>query len=150
MDAEQLDELNRRIDASFALQVASPPLTLRAGNAIDSYEIAPEFDPELDRADGAYFESHHFGIHHLDPVSWLFYLPLLLKYSLLQMEAGVSSAVDTFLFSLRPPDRDPPRFGELSAEQKAVVVAVLEAIGYSSESRYQDEALTALQEYWYL
>ena len=125
-----------------------PPISLRGGNARDEYELPPPFDPEVDQVSDDYIERFHWGIHHLDPESWLHYLPELLLHALRQMPVGTSSAVDTFLFSLRPPDRDPPRFGLLSPEQRAVVADVLEVLGFSPESRYQDDALTALQEYW--
>ena len=148
MDSAALEELKRRIERSFPPTTTAPPLSLRGGNAIDDYEAPPPYDPALDRPTDEYIESFHYGIHFLDPASWLYYLPILLNYSLAQMEAGISAAVDTFLFSLRPPDRDPARFGTLSADQQAVVVAVLEALGFSPDSKYQDDALQALQEYW--
>ena len=141
-------ELEARIRARFPATDAAPSISLRAGNALDEYREPPPFDLALDRCDAAYIERFHWGIHFLDPDSWLHYLPELLLHALREMSAGESSALDTFLFSLRPPDRDPPRFTRLSAEQHAVVVDVLEAIGFSPDSRYQEEALEALQEYW--
>ena len=149
MDAERRSALKRRIEAAFPSGPEPPPMSLRGGDAIDGYDVAPAFDPDLDAPSADYLERHPCGIHHLDPDSWLHYLPVLLGHCLDEMESGTSTAVDTFLFSLRPPDRDPPRFARLSAGQRAVVVEVLEALGFSPSSRYQDDALTALQEYWH-
>jgi hypothetical protein len=148
MDPAALEELKCRIDRAFPPTTTAPPLSLRGGNAIDDYEAPPPFDPVIDSPTNEYIESFHYGIHFLDPASWLHYLPILLHYSLSQMEAGPSAAVDTFLFSLRPPDRDSPRFGALSGDQVATVVAVLDVLGFSPGSQYQDDALQALQEYW--
>jgi len=148
LDDRAREELEKRIRRCFAQSPAGPALSLRGGNAIDDYDSPAPYDSVLDEPTPEYIESFHWGIHHLDPESWLYYLPVLLTYSLSQMEAGTSSAVDTFLFSLRPPDRDPPRFGTLTASQVGVVVSVLEALGFSPHSRYQDDALQALQEYW--
>ena len=147
MKSESLAELKRRIERAFPMQRVSPPLSLRGGNALDDYESPPPYDAAIDDPTGEYIEAFHYGIHFLDADSWLYYLPILLSYSPSQMRSGRSSAVDTFLFSLRPPD-DPPRFSRLSAEQKAAVVAVLEMLGFSTGSQYQNEALQALQEYW--
>lgn len=149
MEPEELTALARRIEAAFPPQIDTPSVSLRGGNALDDYETPPPYAPEVDRPDAAYIEAFHYGIHFLDPESWLYYLPILLTYSLGEMEAGTSNAVDTFLFSLRPPDRDPPRFGLLSRPQKKLVVEVLEKLGFSETSKFQDDALAALQEYWH-
>ena len=143
-----MEALSRRIEASFPPSDSPPRLSLRAGNALDDYATPPPFDPALDRPTGEYIEAFHFGIHHLDPESWRYYLPILLNYAISEMTSEVSQALDTFFFSLRSPDRDPPRFASLSPEQSATVEAVLEAVGFTEGSRYQEEALEALQEYW--
>ncbi len=149
MDHAAFGRLRRRIDEAFPADVERPTISLRGGNALDSYDSPPAFDPELDAPTAEYIETHHWGIGFLDPESWRFYLPILLKFALAHLESRESAAVDTFLFSLRPPDRDPPRFATLTADQRLVVVAVLEALGFLPHSRYQDEALQALQEYWH-
>ena len=148
MDDRAREELKLRIQRCFPQAPAGPTLSLRGGNALDDYATPPPYDATLDAPTDDYIEAFHWGIHHLDPDSWLYYLPILLTYSLSQMEDGTSEAVDTFLFSLLPPDRDPPRFSTLTPPQVAAVVSVLEALGFSPNSRYQDDALQALQEYW--
>ena len=148
MPGEAIAALTRRIEEAFPSSADSPAISLRGGNALDDYESPPAYDPTLDAVTGEYLEAYHFGIAFLDPASWRYYLPILLTYGLSQMEAGTSTALDTFLFSLRPPDRDPPRFSTLSQDQRAVVISFLELLGFSAESKYQDDSLMALQEYW--
>jgi len=46
-----------RLDAE-----AIPPLTLRGGNAVDSYRAAPAFDPDIDRPTDAYLEAHAYWV----------------------------------------------------------------------------------------
>jgi hypothetical protein len=55
---------------------------------------------------------------------------------------------DALLWSLRPPDREPPRLGSLSAEQEAVVVAALDVLAFDPRSACQDLAMQVLEEYW--
>src|ERR1043165_403450 len=86
----------------------APPLTLRGGNALDDGLAAPPFDPELDRPTPDYFEANHCGISYLDPQSWRHYLPLLQAYALQNLTNPNSLAIESFISSLRPPDRDPP------------------------------------------
>ena len=93
---------------------ASPPVSLLGGNALDGYEAAPAYDSVIDRVTPAYLEAHFWGIAHLDSQSWRFYLPHLLGHALQNISNPTSNATDALLFSLRPPDRDPPRFGSLS------------------------------------
>ena len=57
-------------------------------------------------------------------------------------------AVDSFLASLRPPDRSPPRFAALNPEQEAAVVAVLDLLAFNDRSKWQQAAIIALEEYW--
>jgi hypothetical protein len=54
------------------------------------------------------------------------------------MSEGVSELID----------RAPPRVGSLSAEQEAVVVALLDARGFDERSAHRDLALRVLEEYW--
>lgn len=149
MVSTNIDDLKRRLGAAFVPEVEQPGLSLRGGNAVDDYAVPPAFDPDLDAPTDAYFEQFHFGIIYLDAESWRYYLPLLLTYALEQRTSKTSAALDSFLFSLRPPDQDPPRFATLSDEQTALVVEVLEVLGYAPESLYQPDALQALDEYWY-
>jgi len=145
---EEVEALRRRIEGAFPTTAALPEISLRGGNALDDYELPPPFDPDLDAVTDEYIEHFHFGIHFLDPASWRYYLPILLRYGLEQMESTTSSALDTFLFSLLPPDRDPPRFATLTAAQRDVVESFLELVGFAPASQYQDAALMALEQYW--
>lgn len=143
-----MDRILADIEKSFGGLHAYPPLSLRGGNALDDHERAPAFDPVIDKTTPEYFEENFWGIAHLDSESWRFYLPYFLKYALLNISDPSSNALDAFLFSLRPPDRDPPRFGCLSTAQEQAVVAVLDKLAFSEESEWQDPAMIALEEYW--
>lgn len=123
-------------------------MSLRGGDAIDEYREAPEYDPTIDRLSPEYLETYCCGITYLDAVSWRYYLPYLLGYTLQKISDTDSMAVDHFLSNLRPPDREPPRFGSLSAEEQALVVSVLDRLAISDESVWQDPAMVALEEYW--
>jgi hypothetical protein len=57
-------------------------------------------------------------------------------------------AIDGLLWSLRPPDRTPPRLGSLTLEQEAVVIAFLDELAISEDSLYNDFAMQVLEEYW--
>ena len=133
---------------SFSNLPATPPMSLRGGNARDSYEAVPTFDPAADKVTPEYLEAHYWGISHLDNQSWRFYLPHLLGHALQNISNPTSSATDTFLFSLRPPDRDPPRFGLLSGAEEQAVVAVLDRLAFSEGSVWREPAMIALEEYW--
>ena len=72
---------------AFTGELAPPPMSLRAANAIDSGEGLCTFEPIADSPTPAYFEQHFWGIPHLDPVSWRYYLPRLLEYGLESLQA---------------------------------------------------------------
>jgi hypothetical protein len=55
---------------------------------------------------------------------------------------------EALLWSLRPPDREPPRLGSLSAEQEAVIVAVLDVLAFDARSLDRELAMQVLEEYW--
>jgi hypothetical protein len=57
-------------------------------------------------------------------------------------------AVEGLLHSLRPPDREPPRLASLTAEQEAVIVALLEEVAFSEDSANSDFAMQVLEEWW--
>ena len=58
-------------------------------------------------------------------------------------------APEGLLYSLRPPDRDPPRLASLTPEQKAAIVAFLEALAFDDNAAYyQADALQILEEWW--
>jgi uncharacterized protein DUF6714 len=135
-----------RIDAE-----ATPEMTLRGGSAADDYAEVPGFDPRLDEATDAYLEAYAFsGLVYLDAASWRHYLPRLIDYALrhLDSHAPGTMAIDGLLWSLRPPDREPPRLGSLSAEQEAVIVAFLDVLTFDGRSVHQDFAMQVLEEYW--
>lgn len=145
---DDLTPIATRACAVFALEAAGiPPMSLRAGNAIDSYETAPAWSDTADRLSDDYLEQHYWGIAHLDPLSFRHYLPALIDYGLRHIHAG-NNVVDAFLFALRPPDRDPPRLGSLSSEQEAAVVAFLHAMAFNAASVCADDAMLALEEWW--
>lgn len=125
-----------------------PPMSLRGGNSRDEYREPPPFDPELDRPTPEYLERYFWGIAHLDAESWRYYLPILIKHALQNIGDARSMAVDAFLASLRPPDREPPRLESLSVEQKSEVVAMLYKLAFEDGSAWKSPAIMALEEYW--
>jgi hypothetical protein len=128
---------------------ALPPLTLRGGNAVDSYDEAAPFDPALDEPTDAYIEGFTFwGLGYLDAQSWRHYLPRLIGYAF-RRPHDPAMAVEALIRSLRPPDRYPPRLSTLTADQEAVVVAFLEALAFGDDtSHVQVDAQQALEEWW--
>jgi hypothetical protein len=126
-----------------------PPMTLRGGAAVDSYDVAPPHDPALDGLDDAYLEAHaYWALPHLDAASWRHYLPALIDYALRHLDDPGTMVVEGLLASLRPPDRDPPRLGSLSAEQEAVMTATLDVLAFDARSVNRDFAMQVLEEYW--
>ena len=126
-----------------------PPLTLRGGNSVDSYDEAEPFDPARDEPIDAYIEGFAFwGLGYLDAQSWRHYVPRLISYAFRRPD-DPAMAVEALIRSLRPPDRYPPRLGTLTAEQEAVVVAFLETLALGDgTSHLRDDAQQALEEWW--
>jgi hypothetical protein len=148
MNLSDLASVVEETRLAFAREAGDiPPMSLRAGNAADNYEIQPPHSRTDDRVSDAYLEQNYWGIAHLDPLSFRHYLPALVEYSLRNIEQG-SNVVDTLLFNLRPPDRDPPRLGSLSPAQEAVLVKFLDAMAFSDSSAFKEEASLALEEWW--
>jgi len=146
-DLPTRDEVIALVREAFAEDIQRPLTTsLRAGNAIDEYRIAPPFDSELDAPTDAYLEANFWGIAHLDPASWRHYLPRLIEYVCRRQDA--ENVGDALFSSLRPPDHDPPRFGSLTAEQEAAVITFLDCFAFSAESPYAADAQLALEEWW--
>ena len=128
---------------------AAPRMTLRQGNAVDSYRSPnPPTEEEGKAPEDRYLEEFHWGIPHLDPISWKYYLPFLISYSIRHMSDGGSLVVSGLLQSLRPPDREPPRLATVTKEEERVIISVLELLGFDKTSAHQEEALQVLQEYW--
>ncbi len=115
---------------------------------MDSYETAPDFDAELDRVTPEYLEQNFWGVAHLDAVSWQYYLPILMGHALRNIRNPGSMAVDAFLASLRPPDRDPPRFAALTPAQEQAVARMLDILAFQEDSAWKEAAMIALEEYW--
>lgn len=136
------------IDEMFRETPSRPPMSLRAGDAHDEHRPRPSFDDALDQPTAEYFESFHTGLHHLDAESWRYYLPRLMRYATDKMNDPRSMAIGTLLASLRPPDRDPPRFASLSPAQIAVVADFLDELAFCDHSVWQENAMIALEEYW--
>ena len=121
-----MDILVANLVKHFSNLPVNPPMSLRGGNAVDGYDIAPAFDPTIDDVTPEYLEAHFLGIWHLDWQSWRFYLPHLLIHAVHSISDPASNATDTFLFSLRPPEEINRALGPSSPE--AAVVAVLDLL----------------------
>ena len=144
-------DIIRRAREAFGAEAASPPpLTLRGGNAVDSYDRPEPFDPAADAPTDAYLEGFAFwGLGYLDARSWRHYLPRLIDYALRRPDDPAMVA-EALVRSLRPPDRYPPRLGALTPAQEAVVAAFLEqiALGDAAAPELRAEAQQALEEWW--
>ena len=142
-------EISRRANEVFQADIlATPRMTLRGGEAEDSYNVAPQYDPILDKLTDAYLEAYTFwGLNYLDPASWRHYLPFLIDYTFQHMD-DPKMVVEGLLYNLRPPDREPPRLASLTGEQEAVVIEFLEEVAYSEDSANKDFALQVLEEWW--
>jgi hypothetical protein len=142
-------DISRRASEVFHADIlAVPQMTLRGGEAEDSYNVAPAYDAVVDELTDAYLEAYTFwGLAYLDPASWRYYLPYLIDYTFRHMD-DPKMAVEGFLYNLRPPDRQPPRLASLSAEQEAVIVLFLEEVAFSDDSANSDLALQVLEEWW--
>jgi hypothetical protein len=142
-------EISRRASEVFRADIlAGPQMTLRCGEAEDSYKVAPPHDAVLDKLTDAYLEAYTFwGLAYLDPASWRYYLPHLIDYAFRHMD-DPKMAVEGLLQNLRPPDRKPPRLASLTAEQEAVIVEFLEEVAFSEDSANRDFALQVLEEWW--
>lgn len=150
--AQDRQGLIRQVYAAFQADVGqTPPITLRGGDALDSYDEPPPFDAKLDEPTDTYLETYAFnGVVFLDPPSWRHYLPRLIDYALRNIASNApgTMAVDGFLWSLRPPDRDPPRLGSLTPEQERVIVAVLDELAFAEDSVYKADAMQVMEEWW--
>jgi len=140
----------RRASEAFRTDAAAPPpLTLRGGSAVDSYDQPIPFDPAEDEPTDAYLEKFAFwGLGYLDAVSWRHYLPRLIDYAF-RCPTDPAMVIEALVRSLRPPDRYPPRLATLSADQEDVVRSFLEqaALG-GAYPHVQEEAQQALEEWW--
>ena len=130
-------------------RAAPPPLSLRGGNAVDSYDLPMPFDPAEDEPTDAYFEGFAFwGLGYLDARSWRHYLPRLIDYAFRHPD-DPSMVTEALVRSLRPPDRVSARLPTLTPEQEAVIVELLKMIAVD-ERRHgaREDAIAALEEWW--
>jgi hypothetical protein len=75
--------LSARVFEAFSGDIrATPPLTLRGGYVLDGYKKPEAFDAAIDTVSDNYFERYWWGLAHLDPRSWRYYVPHLIEYSL--------------------------------------------------------------------
>jgi hypothetical protein len=133
----------------FARYIAmEPKICLRAGNAMDNYEEPPKYDPIVDKPTDEYLEKYYWGIAYLDPDSWKHYLPILINYTIRNKVNSGAMVIDSFLASLRPPDREPPRLGSLSIDEEKAVIEVLDSLAFSEDSGWNETAIMLLEEYW--
>jgi hypothetical protein len=128
----------------------APTISLRGGNAIDSYGAPPPYDPIVDTLTDDYLATYTFwGLGYLDAPSWRHYIPHLIAYTFRHITSLNTMAPEGLLYSLRPPDREPPRLATLTPEQEAVIVAFLEELAFSDDTRlYQEDAMQILDEWW--
>ncbi len=147
-----MHQIAARAYSVFEADAAAPPATsLRGGAAIDSYADPPPFDPEVDKPTDEYVRTYTFdGLNYLDAQSWRHYLPRLIEYALDCRSASLGMAVEGLLWSLRPPDRVPPRLGSLSKEQEEVVVSFLEHLAFSDEAVPERELVLQVMEEWWI
>ena len=141
----------RAYDVFRADVAAIPSITLRGGNALDSYDDPPPFDADIDAPTDAYLEQHAYhGMVFVDPPSWRHYLPRLIDYALRNIASNApgTMTIDGLLWALRAPDRDPPRLASLTREQEEVIVAVLDELAFADDSVYKDDAMEVIQEWW--
>jgi hypothetical protein len=151
MTPEREQIVTRAFEAFRADLESVPTITLRGGDALDSYDEPPPYDAALDEPNDAYLEAWAFNaLNFLDPQSWRHYLPRLIDYALrnIASHAPGTMAIDGLLWSLRPPDRDPPRLGSLTPAQKEVVVAALDQLAFADDSVYRADAMQVMEEWW--
>jgi hypothetical protein len=144
------EEIVRRAYAAFRADAAPPTVTLRGGDALDSYSSPPPYDAALDAPTDAYIERYaYWGLNFLDAASWRHYLPRLIDYTFGHLHDSTGMVADGLLFSLRPPDREPPRLATLTPVQEAVIVAFLEELAFAEDGApHREDALVALEEWW--
>src|SRR5262245_51293572 len=141
--------VRRAFEAFRADADAPPPLTLRGGDAVDSYHLPEPFDAALDQPTDAYIEGFaSFALSYLDARSWRHYLPRLIDYAF-RRPTDPHMAVESLIRALRPPDRYPPRLATLDDAQEAVAREFLEVIALGDRhGALAEDAQQALEEWW--
>ncbi|HKH91237.1 MAG TPA: DUF6714 family protein [Gemmatimonadaceae bacterium] len=143
-------DLVRKARAAFRDDAdATPPLSLRGANAVDSYELPEPFDQQQDEPTDAYLEGFAFwAMPYLDARSWRQYLPRLIEYAVDHPD-DPHMVIEATVRSLRPPDRVPARLTTLSADQEKVIVEFLEWLALDDrEGVAREDACAALEEWW--
>jgi hypothetical protein len=141
-------ELQKNIRKAFPDTGTPPAMSLRSGDALDSYYLPIPFDPMADAPSDEYLVRYHAGVTYLDPCSWRYYLPLLMDYALRHIRYDEGMVVDTLLWSLRPPDREPPRLATLSPLQEQCIKDFLDILAFHEDSVHKEPAMQVLEEYW--
>jgi hypothetical protein len=144
----EISMLHANIRKFFPESTEPPAMSLRSGDALDSYDSPIPFDAIADSPTDDYLNHYHNGLTYLDPFSWRHYLPLLMEYTLRHQLQDKGMVVEALLSSLRPPDGDPPRLGSLTAEQEQTICDFLDTLAFSEESLHKDYAMQVLEEYW--
>jgi hypothetical protein len=146
---DPVEQLQRARDAFREELAQTPALTLRGGNAVDSYDRPEPFDRSLDQPSDDYIERHaSWAMPFLDARSWRHYLPRLIEYAFAHPD-DPAMVVEATVLSLRPPDRVPARLTTLSREQEEVVIRFLEHLAQIDDaSGSGGDARTALAEWW--
>ena len=144
-------EIVRRAFEVFRADVElPPPLTLRGGERVDSYDFPEPHDAQVDAPTDAYIEQFaYYAMPFLDARSWRHYLPRLMDHAFRRPDEPTGLVLQALIRSLRAPDREPPRLATLNVDQEAVIVAFLEAI--ASDPRHEhvaEDARQALLEWW--
>jgi hypothetical protein len=147
---DRSDIVRRAFEVFRADVEAPPPLTLRGGDRVDSYDLPEPFDAQVDEPTDAYIEQFAFhAMPFLDPRSWRHYLPRLMDHVFRRPDEPTGLVVQALIRSLRAPDREPPRLTTLNAEQEEVIVAFLEAIARDPQRENDaEDARQALLEWW--
>jgi hypothetical protein len=79
-----------------------PPMTLRAGNAVDDCVEPPPYSPDEDAVTDDYLHQFRWGLGYLDAKSWRHYLPHLIAHTIGNHPHG-TDVTDELLQNLRPP-----------------------------------------------
>jgi uncharacterized protein DUF6714 len=147
-----LEQIARRALDAFQVDLQTiPPLTLRGGDAEDSYREPPPYDPTLDEPTDAYLARYAFSaLPYLDAASWRHYLPQLIDYACRHLISTETMVIDGLLSSLRPPDRVPVRLASLTADQEDAVRGFLEYLALGDEPNHHREFATQVLEEWWL
>jgi hypothetical protein len=144
-------EIVRRAFDVFRADVESPPpLTLRGGERVDSYDVPEPYDAQLDEPTDEYIERFAFhAMPFLDARSWRHYLPRLMDHAFRRPDEPTGLVLQAVIRSLGAPDREPPRLATLNAEQEAVIVAFLEEVAREDDREFEaEDARQALLEWW--